>query len=89
MKKKYAIEPSKVKAAIEEATRGLPEKGKAILKLRMFNNIMRLFDEEVKDLEHFKAYTCGLWAIDQNPQCREIEWIRENAFQIEYKPFKK
>ena len=38
--------------------------------------------ERLKELEHYKDSTQGLWAIDRNPEEMSVEWIRKNAFRL-------
>ena len=35
-----------------------------------------------EELKHYYDSTCGLWAIDRNPEQVTLEWIVENAFQL-------
>lgn len=37
----------------------------------------------IKKLQHEFDTTRGLWCIDRNPQGVDLEWIRENAFQLQ------
>ncbi|MEZ0611686.1 hypothetical protein ACAW74_24460 [Fibrella sp. WM1] len=37
---------------------------------------------ELIELRHFKDSVSGLWCVDQNPEEKTIEWVRENAFQL-------
>jgi len=42
-----------------------------------------MIDNIIKELQHYKDSTSGLWCIDKNPNEVSLEWIRENAFQLE------
>ena len=39
----------------------------------------------IKELEYYKDTSVGLWCIDRDPMEVDLEWIRENAFQLEGK----
>lgn len=38
--------------------------------------------KRLESLEHHYTFTCGLWAIDADPKEKDVQWIRENTFQI-------
>lgn len=43
---------------------------------------VRQKDELLKKLQHEYDTTRGLWCIDRDPKEVDLEWIRENAFQL-------
>lgn len=38
---------------------------------------------QIEQLSYYHDTTVGLWCIDRDPKDVSIEWIRENAFQLE------
>jgi len=44
--------------------------------------LINQMETEIKDLQHFKDTSMGLFCIDRNPKYVEYEWILKNNFQL-------
>ena len=44
--------------------------------------VIRQHESTIKKLQHEYDSTRGLFCIDRDPKDVDIEWIRENAFQL-------
>lgn len=50
--------------------------------IAVLNESIEKLRKRIKKLQYYKTTSLGLYCIDKNPEEVNIEWIRENVFQL-------